>query len=269
MSATATYDAAVSRVRIAATGLGASATYAVVDRTTNGGVTYTTVRGGGDVAVASQVLERTVDDYEFSNGVATTYRVRSYNVSDVLQQTFTADITPTITEPWLKFIAAPYLNRTIRILGVDSIARANRNGVFQVVGAQLPVTVTDVHGSRTMRVALRTDDPTEARLMDLALASGLPVFLHVPDGYMLETMYATVGDFGQSPITLTPPFDTRQFSVDLTECSAPAADVFGFPGTWQVVLNTYALWSDVLAEQATWATLAELIGDPSDVIVGG
>lgn len=269
MSATATYDAAVSRVRVDASSLGASATYAVVDKTTNGGVTYATVRGGTSVAVAAQVLEHTVDDYEFGSGVATTYRVRSYDASDVLQQTFTADVTATITEPWLKFVAAPYLNRTIRILGVDSIARANRNGVFQVVGAQLPVTVTDVHGSRAMTVALRTDDPDEARLMDLALAAGLIVFLHVPDGYMLESLYASVGDFSQAAITLTPPFSARQFSVALTECAAPSADVVGFAGTWQIVLNTYALWSDVLAEQATWATLAELIGDPSDVIVGG
>lgn len=74
MALTCTYDASLGRVRVTATGLGA-ALVATVQRSTNG-VTWTTVRGGTDVPVVAGALARTVDDYEFADGVLTTYRVR-------------------------------------------------------------------------------------------------------------------------------------------------------------------------------------------------
>lgn len=72
MTLTLTMDTTLSRVRIAVDGLGDAAT-AVVERSTNG-VTWTAVRGG--LAVPVSAGEARLDDYEFTPGVANTYRVR-------------------------------------------------------------------------------------------------------------------------------------------------------------------------------------------------
>lgn len=72
MAITLTYDAQLSRVRIAATGLNDALT-ALVERSTNQ-ITWTTVRGGIDVPVTSGTMQ-TVDDYEFSSNVVNYYRV--------------------------------------------------------------------------------------------------------------------------------------------------------------------------------------------------
>lgn len=73
----ATYDAAVGRVKIAVGGLSALATYAVVDRSTNGS-TWTTIRGGAHVTVIGGG-DLLVYDYEFPTTGAITYRVRVYS----------------------------------------------------------------------------------------------------------------------------------------------------------------------------------------------
>lgn len=267
MTVNTTYDTVLSRIRITATSLGASATYAVVDRTTNG-INYTTVRGGTAATVTSQNLGSTLDDYEFPEGVSITYRIRSYNTSNVLQSTQTDTISATMSGVWLKFIARPYLNRQVEVLEVGSIARASRNGIFPVIGRSNPITVTDLHGSREVTLSVKTTTATQARNLDLALANGSPVFVHAPTDFFLESMYAVVGNFEQSILVPVTPFNVRKFDIPLTETSAPSANIVGYPGTWTILLNNYATWSTVATEFATWADVAELIGDPSDIIVG-
>jgi len=79
VSLTLTYDATLSRVRIAAAGIPTAAVYATVERSTNQ-VNWTTVRGGAALTVAAGAV--TVDDYEFAPGVANYYRVSPYDTLD-------------------------------------------------------------------------------------------------------------------------------------------------------------------------------------------
>lgn len=72
MTTTATYLDDLSRVRIAFTGFGTSVDRALVERTTDG-ITWATVRGGDAVPVTAGAGH--LDDYEFTAGVANTYRV--------------------------------------------------------------------------------------------------------------------------------------------------------------------------------------------------
>jgi hypothetical protein len=81
MTVTLTYDNVLSRVRVTATGLGA-ADYATVERSTDG-LRWTTVRAGMQVPVSAGTMLLTVDDYEFVDGVANTYRVRGVANSPV------------------------------------------------------------------------------------------------------------------------------------------------------------------------------------------
>lgn len=75
MAVTLTYDSVLSRVQIAATGLG-GATTAVVERSLDQ-ITWVTVRGGSAVPAAGGSMSQTVDDYEFEPNALNYYRVRT------------------------------------------------------------------------------------------------------------------------------------------------------------------------------------------------
>lgn len=262
MSLTATYMTDRGRVHLDATALGASATYAVYDRTLDG-ITYTTVRGGLEAAVTSQLSN--LDDHEFPAEVLVTYRVRSYNASDVLQQTFTGTVTVNLTDVWIKVVARPYLNRAVTVTEVGEITRPARLGTFDVKGRSFPVSVSDLRGSRRFSLQVMTTTAVQSRDFDLLLASGEPIFLQVPPGFPAPSCYASVGD-----TTETEPARgnlTKFFALPLTEIAAPGPDVVGALGTWQTVLSGYATWTDLIAAKATWADVLELVGDPSEVIV--
>lgn len=82
MALTLTYDGVLSRVRISATGIGSTADYAHIERSTNQ-IQWTTVRGAAAVPVVAGALERTVDDYEFAADVANFYRLTAVDTSPI------------------------------------------------------------------------------------------------------------------------------------------------------------------------------------------
>lgn len=262
MALTATYDGTLSRIRLAATLLGASATYAVFDRTTDA-INYTTVRGGAEVTVTGQ--NANLDDFEWDPGVATTYRVRSYNASDVLQQTFTDGIVQDLDQVWIKLVARPFLNRAVVVADFGPVQRPARAGVFPVVGRSFPVSVSDVRGSRRYTLEVMTESPSEASDIDLLLATGDPVFVHVPSTSAVPGGYYAVGDTTEARTGRVS--DRRTFEIPLTQIAAPGPDVVGASITWQGVMNAYADWTAVIANHTDWQDLLELIGSPTDVIV--
>lgn len=263
MSLTATYDAALSRVRLAATALDVTATSAVMDRTTDG-VNWSVVRGGQGAAISGGVWS--LDDYEFPAGVAVTYRVRSY-LGATLKATFTTAITQDLTAVWLKVVPRPFLNRAVVVSDVSPVSRPDRSGLFPVVGRTAAVAVNDVRGGREYQLELVTEDQTSYQQLDYIIASGDAVFVHVPlaEQHLVPGGYFTIGtaaaarSLGRSP--------RRIWSLPLTEVAAPGADVVGAAVTWNSVLAAFATWNDLLAAVPTWNDLLELIGSGSEVIV--
>jgi hypothetical protein len=250
-------------VRIAASGLAGVATTAVVDRSPDG-TRWTTVRGGAPAAVFGGALA--LDDYEWPSGVELTYRVRSYTSGgylDVVTGTITASL---VDEVWLKFPARPFLNRRVTVTDYGPITRAARAGVFDIVGRNLPVAVTDVRGSRRCELELMSITSAEADDLDLALASGDVIFLHTPAGCPVPGMYAVAGELTQARRSHR---GVRRYTtLPLTETAAPAPEVVGPAATCQTLVNLYATCANVVDAFATCADLlAELVGDTSEVIV--
>jgi hypothetical protein len=265
MALTATYDPTLSRIRLAATALGATATRCVFWRTTNNFATYATIRGGWPVPVAAQ--NAAIDDYEFEPGVPLLYRVQSYTDADLTPvATYDVSITQDLDQVWVKVPALPFLNRAVTASVQFEISRRARGGVFDVVGRTYPVSVSDVRSSRQFNLQVRTATAAEYRDFDLLLASGEPVFLHVPsENTRLPGGYFTVGDTTTSPTGRR--LDEHVFTLPLTEVAAPGPDVVGSSYTWSSLLAEYANWSAVLTGNATWADVLERIGSPSEVIV--
>jgi len=264
MALDATYDSVLSRVRLTTTLLGASATYAVFDRTTDA-LNYTTVRGGSHVAVASQVAAVT-DDFEFPVGVATTYRVRSYNSSDVLQQTFTDAITQDLTSVWFKSFPFAFLNQAQKITDVGSITRTNRSGVFPIMGRSVPVVVSEVRGSRKINLQVNTITDDQRDDFDYLLATGDPVFIQAPlSNVIVPTGYFTIDDYSEVLVGI--PSVQRFFNLSLTEVAAPTDDITPVTMTWNGLVNRYPTWADVIAANASWNAVLALVGEPSDVVI--
>lgn len=266
MSLTATYDSVLSRIQVVENTPGPYS-YAVFDRTTNGGITYTTVRGGSHVDIAGSSIG--VDDYEWDAGVATTYRIRVYNASDVLQFFDTVSITQDLTQPWLKVPAAPFLNQPINVMDISEVTRKSRAGVFSIVGRTYPVAVGDVASSLTFTLDLLTNTHGEWHDLDHLFASGEIVYLQMPSpssfAHFAHSGYFVVGDVSRVPVSKVS--DSRIWTVPLTEVAAPGADVVGSAYTWTSTISEYATWTAVIADNLTWADLLQRTGSPSDVIV--
>lgn len=257
MTVSLTYDTSLSRVRINATGLTGAAT-ADVERSEDA-ITWTLVRGGIDVPVTAATLA-TVDDYEFIPDVVNHYRVTPNTGS---AQTGTT--TPTLDTVWLKNLARPFLNRPVTVTDWSDVERPARNGVFDIIGRTMPVAVTDLRSSRRYELVLTTATVAEADEIDLCLASGDPILLHVPADCVVPGMYAVVGDVN---VSRREPRSTRRYlSLPLVECAAPGPDVVGATNTWGAVIATYATWADLIADNATWQDVLDGVADPDDVVV--
>jgi hypothetical protein len=260
MTVTISYDAVLARVRIAADGIDTDNTDARVERSTDG-IRWTTVRGASAVPLAADELAELADDYEFPDGVMVTYRVTG-NQEDDAQ---TASTTTDLGQIWLKSVSRPFLNQPVTVVGWTDPIRASRSAEFDVVGRSLPVAVTEVRGSRSWTVDIKTVDANAADDLDLALAAGDVMFLHIPAGCRVPGGYVSIGDTTERRTSQRG--ETRVFSLPCREVAAPGPYVVGSTSTWTTVESTYADWSDVASAHPTWADLLTLIGDPSEVIV--
>ncbi|MFI6759359.1 hypothetical protein ACIBF5_09485 [Micromonospora sp. NPDC050417] len=262
MSLTATYDAALSRVRLTATGLAGSPAWAVIARSTDL-AQWTVVRGGASVPVSAGTVA--LDDYEFVNGQTNHYRVTALNGAFAIVDEETATVLPELAQVWLKSISRPYLNRPVVVQDYSEVQRPARASAFQVVGRTLPVAVTDVAGSRRWTLDLLTDTLADAATLDFILAAGDIMFVHAPAWSGVPGGYVIVGDTTQRR---TARRTTRRItSLPCTEVATPGPDVVGATVTWADVTTTYSTWALVGSAHPTWADLLQLVGDPEDVIV--
>lgn len=204
------------------------------------------------VAPVREVLRFTPEDID---GVLNIYRVAGSTVS----------VVPTLDRVWLKSVARPFLNRAVTVFDYSEVERSARSGVFDVVGRSLPVSVSDVRGSRRWTLELLTETAGDAQDLDLLLASGDPLLVHVPADCGVPGGYVEVGDARQRRTARRT--ERRVFELPCVEVAAPGPDVIGSTVTCQSVLNEYPTCQAVLDAHPTCLDLMELIGDPTDVVV--
>lgn len=259
MSLGATFDTALSRVRLAATALDDGAT-ALFERSSNA-IRWTTVRGGGAVTVLGDDTAA-LDDYEFVPGVTNHYRVTAGG--DV----FTTTIAPAQPDVWFKSIVRPWLNRAVTVVSHGDIVSPARNGIFPIIGRTYPIAVTDVRLARQWDMVIKADDLVTADAIDLVLASGDPLYIQVPGTGPYATVpggYVVVGDVKRSRFGTTS--TRRWFDLPISEVAPPGPDVVGATSTWETLVAEFGSWTDVLAAFGTWAEVAEYVADPDVVIV--
>lgn len=258
------YDETLGRVRTFVTGAAAAGGRAVVRRRRASEKSGPIVRGGAALDAGTSL--RSVDDYEFPGGPPLVYRLEVYSGRVGLVQSpgqaargqipespiefLEIGYTPPRPRAWLKFMAAPLLNRKITVTGWDPIERPSRNTLYDVQDAPEPLVVTSGHSSRRTTLTLRTWTRDETRALDEAMKQGIPAFLHLPDDSTLPSMYCVFGSYSYAP-----PSRRSQgavWTIPIIEVAAPPASIFGASSSWQTILTGYATWADVLAEFDTW-----------------
>lgn len=178
----------------------------------------------------------------------------------------TAAITPQMAATWLKFPAAPYLNRVVVLTDWEASERTSRTSTDPVVGRQPPAAVLDLHSPRAINVALWAENDDEIAGIDLALLAGNIVLLHIPPNVALKSMYAAIGTYTyERPAHLS---HKAKFTVPLTEVAMPDLAIVGNELTWGTLITNWGAWSDVTTANATWTVLLAKRGNPVDVLVG-
>lgn len=264
MSLTVTFDDTLYRTQLSATTLGATATYAVVERSANE-VAWETVRGGTALPVTSEAAS--LDDYEYFANEQTFYRITSYDDSDVQQAQFTDNLTVAQTDVVLKSIRYTLLNKAVKLGDYTDLERRAQTGVAGIVGRSFPVATTDVNTGVRVSIQFVTETPADARDLSLLIALGDILYLQVPQTNSRRpprSMYlvpdsSTLGRIGSG--------DHRRHTVPFTEVAAPSALVVGTTLTWANVWATYGSWTSLWAENSTWNDLLATVGDGEDLVV--
>lgn len=251
--ASASFDETIGRVRIEAFTFPDVVTAMRVSSRIVGR-TWQLLRGGL-VPVIGGLAVRPVDDFEYAAGYVTEYLIEGLDEAEAVRTSAVVSRDGAGDRPWLKFIANPASNT--RVVLVDEpvrISRPARTALYDVQGRSDPVVVSDVHGSRRLTVRVVVDTPAAAEQLDATLALGVPLYLQVPPGGPVPSVYATVGDYEWEPPTRTSPRSI--FTLPLTEVAAPPPTIAGAFATYQTVLDTYPTYEAVLAAVATYRELA-------------
>lgn len=254
LAVTLEYDDARGRIRVEGEDFAGTVAGARVSwRRVAGGGQWFPVRGGV-VPVVSGLMARPVDDYEFPAGEDIEYLVEGLDAGGAVVESAQVTRTAVGDRVWLKIVAAPASNRPVTLAGWSPIKRQSRSATYDVGGRSDPVVVSDVHSSRIVTITLVTHTHEETDALDDALDQGQPIFLQVPKGVGLPTLYASVGDYEHVPLS-TRSVRSR-WTIPLVEVAPPPPSVYGTFETWATVLDEYDTWADLLAAEATWREVA-------------
>lgn len=260
---TATYDDALSRVRLSATGLSGPAVTARFEWSPDA-IVWSTVRGGSLMSVVATTAA--LDHYEFAAQVTNNYRVVELDAAGVVLANTVIQAGAPMDRIWLKVPAAPYANLKIALTGWSEIERQSRSGVFAVTGRRDAVAVTELPSGRRLTVHLRTADDAATAALDLVLRLGLAVHLHIPPTCTLTGMHAVVGGYRWT--RPTPHGHVGRFTVALEEVAPPDVSLAAPTVTYAALARLYATYADLAAANGTYAALPLLPGSAIDALAG-
>lgn len=251
---TVSYDDRRGRIRIRVSGLAATVVRIVVSSRANSRGRWRQVRGG-KVAVVGGEPVRVVDDYEFTADGPMQYRIEGYSTqegeTDQIVQSRLLRVDAITPQVWIKFIAAPYRNKRVKLIGWSQVSRKARVSVYDVAGRRDRVAVTDVHTGREITVQVVTYTVTDRDSLDESLGTGAPVFFQTPDTITCPTMYAAIGDFEWE--RTAPRSERSVFTIRLLEVAPPPPSVVGAGLTYTVLTGLYADYAELAELVDTYA----------------
>lgn len=166
-------------------GGGTSMTVAQLQRSTDGGLSYTNVRtlqGGGRINPAE-----TARDYEPGNGQAVIYRIRGVHTFATGFESFSAwttmgsSVSWSSTDRWVKHPTKPSLNLKAQIWTVAVTNRPMRVGEFQPLGSSKAITSADKRAPAHGELVVDAQTSGDRALLDWMLDDVVPLLVqHLP-----------------------------------------------------------------------------------------
>jgi hypothetical protein len=207
----------------------------------------------------AQVITLTGGTSVISRGGSVSFQQRAWLNQD------TGNITPTVTRFRIKNPSRPAVNTVVEPMDITEVTRPSRTGVFDVQGRTLPVTVSDVQGSRQFTLTLDVYGYAARDDLDAKLSSGEPLFLQTPAGdQSIPTLYFVAGDYSyKEDAKMTGSFT---FTIPVKECAAPGSTVYGDTYIYADVLADFATYGDVLAGATSYSNLLDKVSDNSIIV---
>lgn len=176
-------------------GAGFTSQYFQVQRSNDGGSSWSLLRNGDDIGPDGS-FEATVLDYEAPRGLTVRYRARSIGVSgeERIPSDWSAAIPQVLVTNdgtwWLKAVADPSLNTgSVRVQNPLSISVEEPHTVFRPLGTNLPIVVTGLIGGEDATLEILTMTDAEwTSIEDILLHQGV-LLIQSPQG---DQRYARV-----------------------------------------------------------------------------
>lgn len=159
-----------------------------------------------------------------------------------------------LTDPGWPAYAAPVVVNDL------SESYPQRRGVFQAIGAALPVAVSDVRGGAAGTLTIQTNSTADTTRLRAMLGTGRTLLLRLPATWGPDTWYLSVDTTGVDRFTKVATDNWRRWTLPFTRVDRPTGTSAGAVGqTWNDVVATYATWNALIAAKATWTALNQSV----------
>lgn len=260
---TATADTPNGRVKIAVADTSAAVdlTYFEVARSTDTGLSWTTVRGdvaAGYIAVVGQA--RTIYDYETPPSTGTIYRARAIKVDGTgnllvsAWSTSTSSVQWTTTDLWLKSPTEPTLSTMFRLQMIPALDRDNGSSVFWPSGRATPIVASGIRRSATGTLLFDTMNTTERAALDALLDRNETLLMHGPGVWDVTSTYIRILRETRERVADWMSNAYRHEQYSFVEVAAPSLQHIagGYGATWDELDAAYTTWTALDAAFATW-----------------
>lgn len=231
----------LGRILVAVDRSGSAWDFVEVQRSIDGGTTWSYVRGGLYVNPVTTTLFSTGDannfdiyDYELGNQIVAIYRARATRIVTGLVLTGAwVQSTPAISWSsalvWLKDPTTPALNKTVKFREAIQPSYPKRRGVFPPLGGTLAVVVSDVLGGATGTLLIQTVDDAEMQALFRLLRRPV-LLLQTPLSWQNGSRYIAPGNVQQIAVDPRLAANTmRRFQIEYDEVAVPADSLAGSP----------------------------------------
>lgn len=230
-------------------------TFVEVQRSNDGGVTWSPVRGAAAAAPPGDVWIGY--DYEAPNGVSVVYRARGKTSLITGAWLSSSSATWSSASTWLKDLVSTANSQTVRARVIPDVGRGRAVSVLYPVGASAPVVVGDVQRLRSGTLEVVTVTAAQATLLRTLLAANQTLLLQPPAAHDVAAMYLSIaGDVAELRPLRPATAAHRVWSIPFVEVAQPADAGITVKGlTYQDIVNTYATYTALLAAVATYGDL--------------
>ena len=219
---------------------------------------------GGTLVADARFDQQTGGSTQFDDTQGRTWTVHGAAYLHGIEQD---SIVPPHDRIVLKSVEYPAFNRPVTVVDWTTPRRRGRQGIHEVKGRPQPIAVHDIAASPTFGLELMTDTAEQERVLDLLLAQGGVLLLHVPPDCPVPGGYIVATDTtGPRRETRSARTSRRYWDLSCRVVAAPDADVQTALVTWHTLHSVYGDWPSVWAAHASWLDVWGSVEDPSEVL---